>query len=80
MSNPENILLLHEAIAVVLLTKENKSAYLKDIAAEIERRNLYKKKDGGYPSVSQIRLRVSKSKGQYIHLFGFRNPDIVWLK
>lgn len=56
------MLTLHEAIAVVLLKGSQNPA---EIAAEINARQLYFRKDGGLVPVWQVVLRVRN----YSHLF-----------
>jgi hypothetical protein len=74
------MLKLHEAIVAVLTTKKNRTATTQQIADEINSRKLYHKKDGSPVQASQIRLRTTLSKGQYLHLFEFEKPDKVKLK
>lgn len=76
----ENILKLHEAIAVVLLSKENRQASTIEIATIINQRNLYKRKDGLPVPDYQIKQRTLLSKGQYHHLFSFEKPNTIKLK
>ncbi len=53
-----NKLKLHEAIAVVLLNKENRMTTIEQIAKEINRRGLYKKKDGSILKKEQVTQRL----------------------
>jgi|GEM_PF-1286908 len=79
----ERILKLHEAIAVVLLSKENRTATLEEISEEISDRRLYYKKDGSFADQTQIRLRThpnTKGGKTYAHLFEFIEPNRVNLK
>lgn len=75
----ENLLQLHEAIAVVLLSKANRTAPLEDISAEINTRKLYVRKDGNPVPPHQIMQRTFLSNGKYHHLFRFTKPNIVTL-
>lgn len=60
---------LHEAIAVVLLGKENRTASFAEIAEEINRRALYERKDRAAVPDYQVLQRALLSNGQYHHLF-----------
>lgn len=80
-----NLLKLHEAIAVVLIDKEDRAATLQEITQEIADRNLYRQQngEGSFPPKSQIRLRThpnTKGGKTYAHLFEFIEPDKVKLK
>lgn len=75
-----NLLKLHEAIAVVLLSKPRRTASTQKIADEINRRGLYKRKDGKPLPAYQVMMRTKLAKGQYHYLFQFRKPDEVILK
>ncbi len=79
----ERILKLHEAIAVVLLSKENRTATLEEISNEIANRRLYYKKNGGFADAKQIRLRThpnTHAGKTYAHLFEFREPNLITLR
>jgi len=73
-------LTLHEAIAVVLLNCEDKTASTDFIAEEINRRGLYHRKDGAPLPAYQVMQRTKLSNRQYYHLFKFIEPNIVKLK
>lgn len=75
-----NILKLHEAIAVVLLGRENRSAHIDEIAYEINKRKLYVRKDETPLPAFQITMRTKLSKGTYHHLFEYLENDFVRLK
>jgi hypothetical protein len=75
-----NVLKLHEAIVVVLINKPNRTATTEEIAKEINKRSLYKKKDLSEVEAGQIKLRAKLSNGAYHHLFEFIEPNIVQLK
>lgn len=76
----QNLLKLHEAVAVVLLTKPNKTSTFEDIAAEIEKRCLFEKRKGGITLAKQIQLRTSIASSRYKNLFIFSKPNILQLK
>jgi hypothetical protein len=65
----KNLLSLHEAIAVALLSKSNREATFEEIASFIETRNLFPERKAGTPLSTQIMLRSTKSNGAYEHLF-----------
>lgn len=73
-------LTLHEAIAVVLLGKINRTATTEEIAFEINRRGLYFQRNGSVLPFDQVRLRVKLGKGRYLHLFEWMEPNLVILK
>ncbi len=52
-------LTLHEAISVVIYDNGNEQMKPSQILQEIVSRNLYLKRDGNYPSLSQIHARIS---------------------
>jgi hypothetical protein len=63
------LLKLHEAIAVVLLSKKNRTATFEEIASEINNRQLYTRKDGTPLPAYQVKQRSTLSNGQYHHMF-----------
>lgn len=71
---------LHEAIAVVLLSCNERTASIQFIANEINRRKLYERKDREPIPAYQIIMRTKLSKGQYAGWFKFIEPDKVVLK
>ena len=72
-----NLITLHEAVVIVLLSKPNKTATFKSIADEIERRDLYPIRKGGIELKDQIKLRTSISSSKYKTWFEFTKPDIL---
>ena len=75
----KNNLKLHEAVAVVLLTKPKRTATFDEIAQEIERRCLYPERKAGITLADQIRLRTSISSSRYKYLFNFNKPNSLTL-
>ncbi len=73
-------LFLHEAIAVVLLSKDNRTATIEEIADEINRRDLYKRKDNTDLPSYQVMQRTKLSSGRYQHLFEWVEPNTVKLR
>lgn len=61
----KNLLTLYEAIAKVLLTKENKAATYEEIASDIEKQNLYPNRKGNISLAKQIYLRTSIVSSKY---------------
>lgn len=57
-SNPSNEYKLHEAIELVLIACENKTADIEFIAEQIKQRELYRQKSGDFPFPKQIWLRA----------------------
>lgn len=75
-----NILSLHEAIAVALLSKPNREATFEEVASFITTRNLFPKGEGTISLVTQVMLRSTKSSGAYKHLFEEVGSDKIRLK
>ncbi|WP_370090396.1 hypothetical protein [Ekhidna sp.] len=78
-----NLLTLHEAIAVILLSREDRTASIQEISKEIAERKLYFQKNGEIAPPEQIRLRThpnTESGKQYAHLFEYIEPDKVRLR
>lgn len=71
---------LHEAIAVVLLSKEDRKAHIQEIADIINSRQLYQRKDGQPLPDQQVKLRTKLAGGQYHHLFEYLSGDVVKLR
>lgn len=66
-------MLLHEAIETVL-REAGRPMHAKDIAAEINRRALYARKDGQPLPANQVQARVAKP--EYRGAFGVRDGII----
>jgi len=75
----KNLLKLHEAIAVVLLSKPKRTATTEEIAKEINKRGLYKRKDKEPLPAYQVMMRSKLSDGKYLHLFRYLANDKVKL-
>ena len=75
-----NIIKLHEAMAIILLHKENRTASFEEIANEINKRGLYTRKDGNELPDYQVKMRATLANKQYHHLFEFIEPDKIVLK
>lgn len=67
----KNILSLHEAIVIALINinKETFTATFDEIASYIEKKNLYPERKGNVDLATQVMLRSTKSKGNYLYLF-----------
>ena len=76
----KRLLKLHEAIAVVLLSKENRTASFEEIAKEINHRELYVRGDHQALPAYQVKQRTTLSDGQYHHLFEKVSSDSIRLK
>jgi hypothetical protein len=77
---PKNILSLHEAIVVALVSTKNRTATFNAIAKFIERRKLYEERKGNIPLSTQVMLRSTKSKKKYDHLFEQLNDTTIKLR
>jgi hypothetical protein len=76
----KNLLRLHEAIAVVLLSKPDRRATFEEIAKEVEKRNLFPNRKGGIELSEQIRIRTSIASSRYKSWFHFTKPNVLTLK
>lgn len=76
----KNLLRLHEAVAVVLLSKPDRTATFEQIAKEIVKRDLFPNRKGGIALSEQIRLRTSIKSSRYKSWFYFTNPNALTLK
>ena len=76
----KNLLTLHEAVVVVLLNQQNRTATFEKISEEIERRNLFPERKGGITLAEQIKIRTSIKSSKYRHWFDFLPPETIQLK
>ena len=76
----DNILKLHEAIAVVLLNRIDRTASEQEIADEINKRKLYIRKDGKPLPGYQVMQRTKLANGQYHHLFDYQSSEKITLR
>lgn len=65
----KNTLRLHEAMAVVLLGCDKRTADFNLIAERIAARSLFPNRKGGIALAEQVRLRALFCNGRYHHLF-----------
>ena len=73
-------LFLHEAIAIMLLSKELRTSTIGEIALEINKRSLYQRKDRSDVPPYQIMQRTKLCNGHYHHLFEWIEPNKVRLR
>ena len=76
----KNLLSLHEAIVIALISTSNRTSSFNEIADFIEKRNLYLNRKGNISLSTQIMLRSTKSSGSYTHLFEMLNTETIRLK
>ncbi len=76
----KNLLKLHEAIVVVLLTFPKRTATFQEIADEIVERDLFPIRKGGITLTKQVELRSVQSQGRYRHLFARVGDDKIQLR
>lgn len=76
----KNMLTLHEAVAVVLLSQPDRTATFQTIADEIEKRNLFPERKGGITLTEQIKLRTAIASSKYKHWFELIKPDTIKMK
>lgn len=67
--NEKNLLKLHEAIVIVLISLPERKGTFEVIASFIEKRKLFEIRKGNIPLSTQVMLRSTKSRQQYAHLF-----------
>ena len=65
----KNLLTLHEAIVLALISNKNRSSTFDDIAEFIEKRELFPIRKGGLSLSKQVMIRSTKSKKKYQYLF-----------
>jgi len=75
-----NILKLHEAIAVVLLNKPDRTASEQEIAYEINSRRLYTRRDGKDLPAYQVMQRTKLAGGRYHYLFDYQPSNKIALR
>lgn len=73
----KNLLTLHEAVAVILLSKQNRTATFESIAEDIERRNLFPDRKGGFTHSAQVKIQTSIKSCNYKHWFEFTPTNII---
>lgn len=76
----KNVLKLHEAIAVVLLSEPKRTSTCEEIARVINKRKLYVRNDDNPLPPYQVMMRTKLSRGRYAHLFLFLSGDRVKLR
>ena len=76
----KNLLALHEAIAVALISKPDRKASFTEIANFIESRSLYPIREGNIPLSTQVMLRSTKAQGAYAHLFKQLDSNSIQLR
>ncbi|TSJ44560.1 hypothetical protein FO440_10405 [Mucilaginibacter corticis] len=76
----KNLLKLHEAIVLALISKENRTASFEEIEKFITDRNLFPERKGNITLAKQVMLRSTKSKGRYLHLFEPVSDNLIRLR
>ena len=76
----KNLLSLHEAIVIALLSNKNRKATFTEIASFIDKRGLFKNRKGNISLSEQVMLRSTKSKKKYNYLFQEVNEDTICLR
>jgi len=64
-----NLLTLHEAIVIALLSDDQRTLNFDGIAKYIDKRGLYPNRKGGISLAKQVMLRSTKSTKRYHYLF-----------
>ncbi|MBI9056978.1 MAG: hypothetical protein JEZ01_04325 [Labilibaculum sp.] len=78
--NRKNLLSLHEAMVIALISLPSRQASFEQIEEFIEKRNLFPIRKGNIPLSKQIELRAIQSKGRYHHLFEDLGDGRICLK
>lgn len=76
----KNLVTLHEAIILALISAPSRTASFEEIAAFIDQRNLYPNRKGNIPLATQVMLRSTKANGAYHHLFEAVGDNNIRLK
>jgi hypothetical protein len=76
----KNLVSLHEAIAIALLNQPTRTASFQEIADFIEERDLCPNREGNIDLSKQVKLRYTKAKGAYNHLFEEVGNDSIRLR
>ena len=76
----KNLLSLHEAIVIALISQPNRKASFEVIADFIEDRNLYPERKGNISLAEQVMLRSTKAQGAYQHLFEEVDASTIQLR
>lgn len=74
-----NILKLHEAIAVVLLNEPSRTATTERIAQVLTGRRLYTRADQKPVPAYQVMMRAKLNKGRYAHILTYNRNGTVTL-
>jgi hypothetical protein len=78
--NRKNLLTLHEAMVIALISFPNRQASFEQIALFVEKRGLFPVRKGNISLSKQIELRALQSKGRYRHLFEDLGDGRIGLK
>jgi len=76
----KNLLTLHEAIALALVSRKDRTATFAEIAGFIEKRGLYIERKGNISLSEQVMLRSTKSSKRYSYLFEEIGRDSIRLQ
>lgn len=76
----KNLLSLHEAIVIGLVSHPNKSATFAQKAEFLDERQLNPFREGNIPLSTQVILRSTKSKGAYAYLFKQLDVNSIQLR
>lgn len=76
----KNLLKLHEAIAVALLSDKKRTLTFGQIAEFITARNLFPERKGNVSLEIQVMLRATKSNGRYLYLFEQIDNETIRLR
>jgi hypothetical protein len=74
--SPGRQMTLHEAMKTILEERDDRSMNVRDLAAEVNRRGLYRKRDGSPVEVNQIHARAKN----YDKLFDKDGPRVRLLE
>jgi hypothetical protein len=75
----KSLLSLHETMVVALINMPGYTVTFEEIAAYVEKRNLFPERKGVIDLAKQMDLRALKSKGRFRHLFEDLGADRIKL-
>jgi hypothetical protein len=76
----KNLLKLHEAIVLALISFPDRKGTFDMIASFIEKRKLFEIRKGNISLVTQVMLRCTKSSGRYQYLFKLTGKNGIQLR
>ena len=76
----KNLITLHEAIVLAIISKDDRTATYPEIAEFIDKRGLYTERKGNIALSDQVKLRATQSRGNYRRLFEVIEKETIRLR